>query len=77
MINISTGPIERMNNSKKNKLKKTTKKFEVFSEEDVDLGVFPLLAIHEGDEENKDNEEKELGQFLRGLKDPSEIEVEI
>lgn len=76
MINISGSPIRRSESVSKKKSDGSS----CDANKGLADGIFTVLALNEKQErDDKDGNSKDdqLGQFLRGIKDPSENEIEI
>ncbi|MDD4528043.1 MAG: hypothetical protein PHF25_08435 [Candidatus Margulisbacteria bacterium] len=76
MVDISGVPLRRLDSISKKK----TEGSSVNSSINLEDGIFPVLALNEKegrDEQEGKNKQDELGQFLRGIKDPSENEIAI
>ncbi len=77
MVDISGVPLRRLDSVSKKKTEGST----VNSSVNLSDGIFPVLALNEkeqrDDKEGRNNKQDELGQFLRGIKDPSENEISV
>lgn len=76
MINISGSPIRRSENVSKKKADGESSN----ANKGLDDGIFTVLALNEKqerDDREGNPKEDQLGQFLRGIKDPAENEIAI
>ncbi|MEI7942040.1 MAG: hypothetical protein WCH76_02595 [Candidatus Riflemargulisbacteria bacterium] len=76
MVDIAGVPLRRLDSVSK---KKTDGSL-VSNTVSLEDGIYPVLALNEKedrDEKEGNKKDDQLGQFLRGIKDPSENEIAI
>lgn len=76
MLNISGSPIRRSENVSK----KNNDGSSLNTNKDLDDGIFTVLALNEKqerDDKDGNNKDDQLGQFLRGIKDPTDNEIAV
>lgn len=75
MVDMSGVPIRKTDIVRKKRTEGSSSSTSV----NLSDGIFPVLALNEKEDrdEKEGKKDNQLGQFLRGIKDPSENEISI